>query len=75
MLSKIDSKGRLYIPKKMREKLTRDVYLVETPDGILIVPKPKDPIKELEKLGRNLPNKTIEELKKDILNQALDELK
>jgi len=31
MISKIDSKGRVYIPKSMRKKLTRDVYLVKTP--------------------------------------------
>ena len=74
MTSKIDSKGRVYIPKSMRKKLTKDVYLVETPEGILIIPKPKDPIKELEQIGKKLPEKSIEELKKDIIKQALEEL-
>ncbi|USS40982.1 AbrB/MazE/SpoVT family DNA-binding domain-containing protein [Thermococcus aggregans] len=74
MISKIDSKGRVYIPKSMRKKLTKDVYLVETPEGILIIPKPKDPIKELEQIGKKLPEKSIEELKKDIIKQALEEL-
>lgn len=74
MISKIDSKGRVYIPKGMRKKFTGDVYLVETPEGILIIPKPKDFIKELEQIGKKLPEKSIEELKKDIIKQALEEL-
>ncbi|GAB6100925.1 hypothetical protein JCM16138_01480 [Thermococcus atlanticus] len=30
----MDSKGRLYIPKSMRDRVGKEVYLVETPDGI-----------------------------------------
>lgn len=74
MLAKIDSKGRLYIPKKIREKLGREVFLVEIDDGIFVIPKPKDPVKELEEIGKKLPDKPIEEIKKDILRQALEEL-
>ncbi|WP_225807093.1 AbrB/MazE/SpoVT family DNA-binding domain-containing protein [Thermococcus bergensis] len=74
MISKIDSKGRVYIPKSMRKRIHGEVYLVETPEGILIIPKPENPIEELEKIGKSLPEKSIEELKREILKQALEEL-
>ncbi len=74
MLAKIDSKGRLYIPKKIRKKLGNEVYLVEMDDGIIVIPKPKDPLKELEEIGKSLPDKSIEELKKEILRLAMKEL-
>ncbi len=43
-------------------------------DGIIVIPKPKDPVKELEEIGKSLPDKPIEELKKEILKQAMKEL-
>ena len=64
MTSKIDSKGRVYIPKSMRKKLTRDVYLVETPEGILIIPKPKDPIKEPGTNWKKLPKNQLRNSRK-----------
>lgn len=75
MISKVDSRGRLYIPKSMRSKVGDEVYLVETPNGILIIPKPRDPMKELEELGKSLPDVSPEKLKREILKQALEELK
>ncbi len=74
MWVKVDERGRLYIPKSLRGKIGREAYLVEVGDGILIIPKPKDPIKELEKIGKKIPDKTIEEIRKDIVKQAMEEL-
>jgi len=74
MMARIDSKGRLYIPRKMREKLGSEVYLVEIHDGIVVIPKPEDPVKELEEIGKSLPDKPIGELKMEIIKQAMEEL-
>ncbi|NJE00069.1 AbrB/MazE/SpoVT family DNA-binding domain-containing protein [Thermococcus sp. LS1] len=74
MLAKVDSKGRLYLPKSIRKGISREVYLVDLNGEILIVPKPEDPLMELEELGKLLPDKSIEELKKEILEEALREL-
>ena len=70
MLAKVDPKGRLYLPKELRKNLPKEVYLVRVDDGILIVPKPEDPLKELEELGKNLPNIAIEEIRMEILKEA-----
>ncbi len=70
MLAKVDSKGRLYLPKELRKNLSQEVYLVRVEDCILIIPKPEDPLKELEELGKKLPNLTLEELKREIIKEA-----
>ncbi|WP_297091579.1 AbrB/MazE/SpoVT family DNA-binding domain-containing protein [Thermococcus sp.] len=74
MLTRVDSKGRLYLPKAMREGLPDEVYLVKLDEGILIVPKPQEPLRELEELGKKLPDKTLHELKKEILREATKEV-
>jgi bifunctional DNA-binding transcriptional regulator/antitoxin component of YhaV-PrlF toxin-antitoxin module len=73
ILSKVDSKGRLYLPKEMRKGLSKEVYLVKIDSEILIVPKPEDPLKELEELGKNLPDKPLSEIKREILKEARKE--
>ncbi|CAD5243669.1 AbrB family transcriptional regulator [Thermococcus camini] len=70
MLAKVDPKGRLYLPKELRKNLPKEVYLVRVDAGILIVPKPEDPLKELEELGKNLPDIPIEEIRVEILKEA-----
>jgi bifunctional DNA-binding transcriptional regulator/antitoxin component of YhaV-PrlF toxin-antitoxin module len=75
MWAKVDARGRLYIPRSLRSKISKEVYLVEVKDGILVIPKPEDPIKELEEIGRAIPpDKPVDEIKKDILKQAMEEL-
>jgi len=73
MLSKVDEKGRLYLGRGLRERLGKEVYVVEIDGGILIVPKPKDPVKALEMLGATLPDKPIRELRKEIAEKAEEE--
>lgn len=74
MIARIDLKGRLYLPKNIRKKLGSEVYIIEVGDTITVIPKPKDPIKELEEAGKKLPDKTIKELKNEILEEALKQL-
>jgi len=74
MWAKVDERGRIYIPKSLRKKIGREVFVVEVKDGILLIPKPKDPVKVLEKIGKQLPEKSIEELRKEIENAAMEEI-
>jgi len=75
MEAKIDKRGRIYLPKPVRKKLGESVYLTEFKDGILIIPKPKDPVRQLEELGKLITAKTITEIKKDIEDEAMKETK
>ncbi len=74
MISKIDEKGRLYLPKRIRRGLKRKVYVVRMGNEVVIVPIPDDPISELAELGRRLPDKSIKEFKKEIERAALEEI-
>ena len=74
MIAKCDEKGRLYIPKKFRSKIGREVFLIELKDGLLIVPVPEDPIEELMEIGEELPDIPMDELKRSIEEEALDEI-
>lgn len=75
MMLKCDEKGRIYLPKHIREKLGKEFYLVETKEGIHLIPIPANPVEDLEKIGKKLPEKSIKELKEDILKQAMEELR
>ena len=74
MWAKVDSRGRVYLPKSVREKIGREVFIVEVKDGILLIPKPADPLKELEEIGRKLPEKSVRELRKEIEAAAMEEV-
>lgn len=75
MMLKCDERGRIYLPKHIREKFGEEFYLVETKEGIHLIPIPANPVEDLEKIGKKLPEKSIKELKEDILKQAAEELK
>ena len=62
------------LPKPMREKVGKEVFIVEVKDGVLLIPKPADPVKELEKIGKPLPDKSVKELRKEIESVAEEEI-
>ena len=74
MWAKVDDRGRIYLPKPIREKIGKEVFVVEVKDGVLLIPKPVDPVKELEEIGKGLPDKPIKELKREIEKSAMEEL-
>jgi hypothetical protein len=48
----MDSRGRITIGEKMAKKYGRKFLVVPMPREILLVPKVKDPLKELQEWGR-----------------------
>ncbi|ADC65553.1 transcriptional regulator, AbrB family [Ferroglobus placidus DSM 10642] len=74
MWAKVDERGRVYLPKSVRSRIGKEVFVVEVKDGILLIPKPADPIKELEKEGKKLPSKSIEDLRREIVEEAMEEI-
>ncbi|MEX2684267.1 MAG: AbrB family transcriptional regulator [Candidatus Sigynarchaeota archaeon] len=74
MMTTCDDKGRVYIPKKYQDKLTKRVFIVKIQEGLLLVPVPDDPIATLEEIGKSLPAVTLKQLKMEIMKQANEEL-
>ncbi|MCF2136838.1 MAG: AbrB family transcriptional regulator [Candidatus Thorarchaeota archaeon] len=70
MIVRLDERGRVCIPKAMREKTGNTFFIVETQRGILLVPVPSDPVKQLAEIGRKIPELSIEELRRAIAEQA-----
>ena len=38
MRAKVDDKGRIYFSKSVREKIGREVFIVEVKGGVLLIP-------------------------------------
>jgi DNA-binding transcriptional regulator/RsmH inhibitor MraZ len=70
MISRSDSKGRIYIPKEFQSKLTKEVYIVEFKEGLFIVPIPVDPLLQLQTEGKLMGSHSLAELKKIIEAEA-----
>ena len=75
MLIKVDKKGRVYLPKEVRDKFkSEEFFLVTLPSGILLVPRVDDPLKALEEEGKKLPNVDVKVLRKVIQEEAEKEV-
>ncbi|WP_457590711.1 AbrB/MazE/SpoVT family DNA-binding domain-containing protein [Geoglobus sp.] len=74
MWAKVDDRGRVYLPKQVRDRVGREVFVIEVKDGVLLIPKPSDPFKELEELGKKLPDRPVRELRREIEDLAMEEV-
>lgn len=52
--AKLDEKGRINIGQESRKLYGDRFYVVKLSGEILLIPKPKDPVTELRKWGKNL---------------------
>lgn len=68
-----DERGRIYIPKKYIHKVPNEFYIVEMDKGRLLVPIPKNPLEELEKIGVDIPDLSLSDIKEEILKQVDEE--
>ena len=66
----MDKQGRIYLPKQFKKDLGRKFFAVKINKDIMLVPVPADPVKELARIGKNMPNKSIKRLRKEILEEA-----
>ncbi|MBI2971395.1 MAG: AbrB/MazE/SpoVT family DNA-binding domain-containing protein [Candidatus Aenigmarchaeota archaeon] len=77
--AKVSSKGQIVIPKHLRDELGlesgRKVIISRVGKELRLVPKPKDPVKALIELGRELKlgdmRKEIKEARKEVKRDAL----
>ncbi len=76
---KVSSKGQIVIPKHIREELGiasgRTIIINKVGKELRIVPKPKDPVKALIELGKELKmgdmRKEIKEARKEAKRDAM----
>jgi bifunctional DNA-binding transcriptional regulator/antitoxin component of YhaV-PrlF toxin-antitoxin module len=68
----MDKQGRLYLPKRIKKEMGRKFYIVKTPDRIILIPVPKDPVKALAELGRKagINKYSMKQIKKMIEEEA-----
>jgi len=68
----LDDRGRLTLPKEIRERYGDRYHLVELADGIKLVPVEDDPLTALRDEFSEV-EKSAEELRRDARETALDE--
>jgi bifunctional DNA-binding transcriptional regulator/antitoxin component of YhaV-PrlF toxin-antitoxin module len=70
--TKLDDRGRLTLPKEIRERYGDHYYLVESSDGIKLIPVEEDPLEALRDEFADV-EKTAEELREGAREAALGE--
>lgn len=59
-----DKKGRIYLKEEVRDRYGRKFYLIEGLNEVILLPIPQDPLKDLQELGKNLPDISIKEMRR-----------
>ncbi|WP_338730114.1 AbrB/MazE/SpoVT family DNA-binding domain-containing protein [Haladaptatus sp. DJG-WS-42] len=67
----LDGRGRLTLPKEIRERYGDRYHIVQLHDGIKLIPVEDDPLSALRSEFADV-EKTVEELRQDARNAALD---
>ncbi len=68
----LDDRGRLTLPKELRERYGDHYHIVELHDGIKLVPVADDPLDALRDEFDDV-EKTVDELRDEARRSALDE--
>lgn len=68
----LDDRGRLTLPKEVRERYGDHYHIVQLHDGIKLVPIADDPLEALRDEFSDV-EKSAEELRKEARETALDE--
>ncbi len=70
----LDKKGRLLLPKKLREDLGKKFKVEKSITGIRLIPISKDPISDFRLATRKLQGKPLDKLKQEIKEELEKEL-
>jgi bifunctional DNA-binding transcriptional regulator/antitoxin component of YhaV-PrlF toxin-antitoxin module len=68
----LDGRGRLTLPKEIRERYGDRYHIVQLHDGIKLIPVEDDPLAALRSEFADV-EKTVDELREDARNAAIDE--
>lgn len=69
----IDDRGRLTVPKEMRERYGDNYRVVDVHDGIKLIPVAEDPLDALREEFEDV-DKTAAELRDEARESSLDEV-
>jgi hypothetical protein len=69
-----DKKGRIRLSQAVRAKYGEKFYVVEAPGELVLLPVPRDPVKDLEELGKPLRGMSLADIKRAIQEQADKEM-
>lgn len=70
MSTETDGQGRLYIPKKIREKYGEKYHIVQYEDRIELIPVADDPLAAVRAAAGELQEASIEDIRADIEAEA-----
>jgi bifunctional DNA-binding transcriptional regulator/antitoxin component of YhaV-PrlF toxin-antitoxin module len=70
MSTKTDEQGRLYLPKRLREKYGEKYHIVEYEDRIELIPVAEDPLTAVREAAGDLRDASVEEIRDDIEEEA-----
>lgn len=70
MSTETDGQGRLYLPKRLREKYGEKYHIVEYEDRIELVPVADDPLAAVREAAGDLRDASIEEIREEIEDEA-----
>ena len=73
MASTVDDQGRLYLPKKTRERYGERFRIVELENGIKLVPVDDDPVEGLRRSMAGIQDVPLEDLEEDVDEAARDD--
>lgn len=68
----LDDRGRLTLPKEIRERFGEHYYIVEVHDGIKLIPVSDEPLEALREEFSGV-EKSASELREEARRAALDE--
>jgi bifunctional DNA-binding transcriptional regulator/antitoxin component of YhaV-PrlF toxin-antitoxin module len=75
MATETDDRGRLYLPKELRERHGERFRVVDLPSRIVLVPVDDDPLEAVrEAVGDVFEGKTATELKREARDAAREEV-
>ncbi|MFP8957943.1 AbrB/MazE/SpoVT family DNA-binding domain-containing protein [Natrialbaceae archaeon A-CW3] len=68
----LDDRGRLTLPKEIRERYGNRYHVVQLPDGVKLIPVADDPLEALRDEFADV-EKSVDELRNEAREAALDE--
>ena len=75
IIVKMDKGGRIHIPTSLKHDLGPKFIITRIGDRLILTSMPADPIRDLEDIGKSIPDKTLKDLREEILKEAYDDLR